>query len=148
MTSIQRFQLSGVVLRNTGSALVPEFALGLGGRRDTGVVDQDVHAAPGLGDLLDRRLYLLEIGHVGGGRHGLAAGGEDLFRPRLGALGEQIVDGDTAPLGGQALGDVEADVPAGAGDEDDIALESQIHPSVSLLIVAYLSVVATPPLPV
>src|SRR5581483_6995102 len=91
--------------------------------RPAGVDDQDVEAAEPGDRLLDCRLGLARLAHVGR----LPAGRLDLLRRRLDPRFAPGRDEDLRTLVGQGLGAAEAKPLAGGGDEGAAALQPEVH---------------------
>ena len=96
--------------------------------RPAGVGHQVIQAAEGGRDLADGAVQRERVGDVG--RHGRDLG------PALGqtpggagqAVGVAGDEPDGRPLGGQHVGDGQADAPASPGDQRAAAAQAQIHP--------------------
>ncbi len=95
------------------------------GLEDTDVVDQDLDLREGLGE----RRASFAGAEIGRDTRGLAAGHgfEELGHRRVDAALRSPVEGDGRSLGGEGLGDGEADAGGGARDECALALELKIH---------------------
>ena len=81
---------------------------------DPGVVDQDVQAAEMLDRQFDGTLHVLQTPDVGRYGQGLAADGAGCC---LQDCGVYVYQGYPGPIGGQRLGDSQANASAGARDE-------------------------------
>jgi hypothetical protein len=101
-----------------------------------GVVDQDVGAAAGFGDLGHERLELLGPGDVGGqaDRRAVTVGIGQFPGDTANQFGAAGDDDDPCPLRGQPSGNAAADARGRAGDDRDVALQRRVHVSDSILV--------------
>jgi hypothetical protein len=90
---------------------------------DTGIADQDVDAAEGLGGLFDRGVDLLLAGHVDSDADRLGAARLQFGRGGIGRLLVEVGDHDLRALLGEEERDLLADTAGRAGDESDLVLE-------------------------
>ena len=93
---------------------------------DRDVVDQDVDAAEAADHRLDHRGDVGALRHVGHVKLGVAARGLDRVDGALAARPVEVDDRDLGALGGEQLGDLLADIAAGAGDDRDLILELHV----------------------
>jgi len=116
-----------VVQRHLGKALVAQ---------DAGVVDQNVHAAPGVHGLLNHFLYRLEVGHRSAVGDGLATCGAYFIHHLLCRRGRpphamhitaQVVDHDLGAARCQQQSMLLAQTAASAGDDGHSAFEIDTH---------------------
>ena len=105
LTSRMRFQVSALDLEERAEAV------------ETGVVDEHGGGTQTRPHLGDRGVEAGTVGDVHGQADGGAARGRDLGRGIVGGLAVEVEHGDRQAVGGQPLGDGEADARAAAGDD-------------------------------
>jgi hypothetical protein len=94
---------------------------------DPRVVDEDIDSAVGLDGGVHEPLHLVELGHVGRDSSGSPAGGGQFLRQRSYAVDPACAeDDDCAERGKVACGGF-AETAAGAGDDDDLAVDVRGH---------------------
>jgi hypothetical protein len=102
-------------------------ALERGMRHQARVVEHHVDATVGLHRGVDQFLHLGAVGDVGADRDGLVASFCQLSHERMQAVGAARAEYDAGTLSGQQACGGLAQAAAGAGDDDDLALDVRVY---------------------
>ena len=103
--------------------------------KDTGIVDENVNAAPGFLGLRDHLYHLLIFGHAGAVRHRFPTGSLDFFDhlvrgvrcPGAGAITAQVVHHDLGAATGQLKRIFATKAAASASDNGYLVVETDGH---------------------
>src|SRR5262249_1031467 len=104
-----------------------------------GVVDQDVDASAGADHGPDHPHDLVLVADIDGNGQRVSARRSDGAGCRLRRFLIDLRDHHTGPLGGEGLGDGQADAVSGTGDDRDLTLETASQPGLLGHVLSVLS---------